>query len=238
MGTNRIRVLLVGLLAVFAVNAVASASASAHTFVVCKETGTETYETNACANKVTGGKFSFAELTTGTEKAEGTSGMSKLESELGGKRVIIECATGEFAGELEKEGKSKAATITYKTCKLFQVVKRVKSEVTGCTVPNIRTAALKDLLITGKGIGPEDEFEPESGTTFVKVKLEGASCALASEETFTGKLICQLPEATAGKVRHELVCSSGDEFKFGVKAASYFSTEAVKLSNGASWAAE
>lgn len=236
MHFNRVRHLLVALVAVFAFSAVAAASASAHTYVVCKETGTEKYTEHLCKTKGETGKWSFAELTA-AEKVEGTSGVSKLESNLGGVRVIIECKKDKLTGEIEGGGKSKDTVITYEECSLFQVVKHVKEALTTCVVPNIKTKALKDLLIAGKGIGPEEEFEPETGTTFTEITIE--TCALASKTAVTGKQICQLPEATVGKVEHEIECSpTGGELRLGKEAASYYGTATAKLVNGWSWAAE
>ena len=212
-------------------------------FWLCREAGTEEYENHLCAKKIAGGKWSYLPV----EKAElyafeGTSGVSKLESELGGKRVIIECKKDKITGELESGGRTKNVVITYEECKLFQVVKYIKTELPKCvvgTAGTITTNKLNDFLITGKGIGPEDEFEPAEGTTFVKIKIAGAECALASEEAVTGKQICQLPEATVGKVEHEVVCSpSGGSLVLGTKAASYYGTANIKLTNGWSWGAE
>jgi hypothetical protein len=238
MSSSRIRIMLVSLLAVLAVGAVASASASAHTYTICRTGGTEKYETNKCTGPKTAGTFSILPVEL-TEKYsfEGTSGVSKLEGTLAGDRAIIECKKDKITGEIEKEGKSKASVITYEECSLAIVVKHVREAETTCKVPNIKTEPLKDLLITGKGIGPEEEFEPESGTTFATVVVEG--CALESREKVTGKQICQLPEATVEKAEHELDCSpTGGSLDFAGKPASYYGNATVKLTNGAAWDAE
>ncbi|MGO9760483.1 MAG: hypothetical protein ACLP1Q_04385 [Solirubrobacteraceae bacterium] len=228
------------MLAVFAFSAIASASASAHNFTICREGGTEKYETNKCAKKSETGKFSILPVE-GTEvyKVTSTSGASKLEGTLAGVKVVIECKKDKDTGEIEKEGKSKNTVLTYEECELAQVVKHVKEKLTACTVANIKTNALKDVLITGKGAGPEEELEPESGTVFATIEVGGASCALVSKETVTGKQICALPEAAVEQASHELVCSpSGGSLEFGKKPASYFGTDTVTLENGAAWDAE
>jgi len=82
-------------------------------------------------------------------------------------------------------------------------------------------------------VTPQRERERE------RERIAGAECALASEEAVTGKQICQLPEATVGKVEHEVVCSpSGGSLVLGTKAASYYGTANIKLTNGWSWGAE
>jgi hypothetical protein len=241
MSTNRIRALLVSMLAVFAVSAVAAGSASAHAYIVCKEAGTEKYTEHECKTKSETGKWSWAEVA-GAETFETTSesGPTLFESKLSGVRIIIECKKDEDTGIIEKEGKSKKEIITYKECTIAQVVKHKKEILASCKVGTegtIKTVALKNTLITGKGIGPEVEFEPESGTTFAEIVITG--CSLESTTKVTGKQICQLPEATVGKVKHEVVCSpSGGELKFGAEPASYYGTETVSLSNGWGWAAE
>jgi len=214
------------------------------TFWVCKEGGTEKYEEHLCTKKSETGKWSYLGLKEGEAALpfEGTSGVSKLESTLGGLRAIIECKKDKITGELESGGRTKNVVITYEECKLFTVSKYVKTEQPKCIVANITTEKLNDYLIMGKGIGPEDEFEPATGTTFAKIKITGAECSFApAEEVVTGKQICQLPEATVGKVEHEIECSpSGGSLKFGAAAvpASYYGTANVKLTNGWSWGAE
>lgn len=241
MSTNRIRVLLVSLLAVFAVGAVAAGSASAHAYFVCKEAGTEKYTEHECKTKSETGKWSWTEVTgTETFETKSESGPTTLEGKLAGVRVIIECKKDEDTGIIAKEGKSSDEVITYKECSLAQVVKHKREALASCKVGTegtIKTAALKNTLINGKGIGPEIEFEPESGTTFAEIAVTG--CSLESTNKVTGKQICQLPEATVGKVKHEVVCSpTGGELKFGGEPASYYGTETVSLTNGWGWAAE
>jgi hypothetical protein len=219
-----------------------------HGFWVCKEkagAGTEPpikYDDHTCSTKtkpLAERKWEWRPLR-GAEvfSIEGTSGVSKLESKLAGLRVIIECATDKLTGEIEAAGSSKNVVITYETCKLYEVVKYVK-KLTTCTVPNIKTNKLNDLLITGTGIGPEDEFEPaEAGGPFALINIEGCSLE-AAEVKVTGKQICQLPEGPVGKVEHEVVCSpTGGTLKLGANAASYFGTAQVKLTNGWGWGAE
>ena len=174
-----------------------------HGFWVCKEkagAGTEPpvkYDDHTCSTKakpLAERKWEWRPVR-GTEvfTFTGTSGVSKLEGTLLGLRVLIECKKDTIKGEITAAGSTAGVVITYEECSLFEVKKYVKTAEASCTVPNIKTETLNDLLVTGKGIGPEDEFEPASGTTFAKVKIEGASCALVSDETVTeiGRASCR-----------------------------------------------
>jgi len=244
----------VSLLAVFAVGAVASSSASAHEFKVCQEKGAEEYTEHLCSTKAAGGKWSFEPIAAGNSfEVEGTSGVSKLEGEIAGVKVIIECEKDVFTGSIEPAGKTKGKVI-FEGCKLYEVKKNVKT-LLACTVKNIEFT-FTDKLVTGQGPGPaawgpEDEFNStEAEETFVKITITG--CALESsnkvkqvtveilpaKQKFAGQ-VCQLPEAAVGKVEHEISCSSsGSHLEFGGKPAYFFSNEKVKLVNKWAWAAE
>jgi hypothetical protein len=221
----------------------------AHGFWVCKEkagAGTEppikydNHECNTKAKPLAERKWEWRPLERGeTFEVKSESGPTTLEGKILGTRVIIECKKDKDTGIIGAGGKSTDTVITYEECSLAQVVKHVK-EPLACTVGTagvIKTNALKDLLITGKGIGPEDEFEPETGTTFAEISVTG--CALESTNKVTGKQICSLPAATVGKLEQEVAClPSGGELKYGGEPASYYGTEKVKLVNGWWWDAE
>jgi hypothetical protein len=228
-----------------------------HNFWLCREGGKEEYENHLCAKKVAGGKWSYLPLEE-TLKVEGTSGVSKLESEVAGVKILIECKKDVFKGEIEKEGKNKGE-VTFSECSLFEVAKYVKVSLAACTVPNI-VFKFTSKLVTGQGPGPvtwgpEEEFNSTGAEeTFVEIKVEGASCALkntykakqasvtitppAAGAVFKGQ-VCAMPEAGVGKVEHEIVCtSSGSHITFGGKPAYFTSTDTIKLENGWSWGAE
>jgi len=265
MRSSQIRILFVSMLAVFAISAIASASASAaHGWWVCNKVataGSGRYTTHECTAEGGGKEWEWKEVA-GTEKfkLEGASTASKLEGEVLGNKIIIECPRDTVEeGEIEKEGKSKGK-ITFFECKSYKVTKgvgkpeRVKELLT-CVVPNI-SFKFTDKLVTGQGAGPatwgpEDEFNSTgAGEEFVTIDLE--SCALESTnkvlqaeveikpaaQKFKGQ-VCALPEAAVGKVTHEVSCSSsGSHLTFGGKPSYFFSTEQVKLENGWAWAAE
>jgi hypothetical protein len=237
---RQIRILGLSILTVFAVGAVTSAAASAHEFFVCQEGGTEKFEEHLCSKTGESGKWSYLPIAAGNGfTGEGKGGVAKLEGTLFTVRVIISCTSDSFTGKVEAAGASKA-TITFSGCSLSQVVKNVKTALSTCTVPNITTKPLTDTLITGKGLGPEDEFKPETGTIFAEFDITGAGCALKKlANRVEGKQTCSLPEAVVGRVEHELVCSpSGGSLELDKKPASFFGAATVKAVNGSAWGAE
>ena len=258
---RQIRMLGLSVLAVLAVGVVVSASASAHAYFVCKEGGTEKFTEHLCAAKGETGKWSWEEVNgTYGFKVEGTSGTSKLESEVAGQGLSINCEKGSFIGEIGKgstRGKGEGE-YTFSECKVYAAYVETKGRelklLTTCTVPNISFNVIEHL-VSGQGSGTEDEFRSDSGVEglFVKVKLQGPECALKGTYNLEdskgaeveiggqafGGMVCALPEAAVGKVEHEVVCpSTGSHLTFNAKPASFFSTDIVKLVGGASWAAE
>jgi hypothetical protein len=267
MSSHRIRVLLGCVLAAFAISAVAAGSASAaHGWWACKEKAGEgieppvKYDNHLCNSKekpLKERKWEWKPVEAAEVfKIEGTSGVSKLESEVAGVKILIECKKDTFKGEIEKEGKNKGE-VTFSECSLFEVTKYIKVPLAVCTVPNI-VFKFTTQLVTGQGAGPatwgpEDEFNStEAEETFVTIKIEGASCALKGSykakqaeveikpaaQKFKGQ-VCAMPEAGVGKLEHEIVCtSSGSHITFGGKPAYFTSTDTVKLENGWWWGAE
>lgn len=127
---SRIRLIMVAMLAVFAVGAVASASALAASediWEVCKEGGTEKFETNACAKTSSTGKFSFKKLETGETVKTVSSGSKFVLNK--GKTTEIECTAVSDKGTITggKPGTDEATEIKF----------------TGCTTPKEKTCKVK-----------------------------------------------------------------------------------------------
>jgi hypothetical protein len=259
--TRQIRMLGLSALAAVAVGVVVSASASAHAYFVCMEGGTEKFTEHLCAAKGETGKWSWTEANgTYGFKVEGTSGTSKLEGEVAGDQLSINCGKDSFIGEIGKgstRGKGEGE-YTFSECKAYVGYAETKGResklLTACVIPTISFKVIEQL-VTGQGSGVEDEFRSNSGVEglLVKVKLQGAECALKGTYNLEddkgaeveiggqafGGMVCALPEAAVGKVEHEVVCpSTGSHLTFNAKPASFFSTETAKLAGGASWAAE
>jgi hypothetical protein len=111
MSSNRLKVLLVSMLAVFAVSAVASGSASANEYQICEVGGTEKFETNQCASKVATGTFSWKSVV-GKHNVESTGGAFTLTA--GGKKV--KCTAVTNTGEIGPGGESDETNITFTGC--------------------------------------------------------------------------------------------------------------------------
>lgn len=251
MSTNRLRVLLVSLLAVFAVSAVASSSAfAAQEFFTCNAKAGGKYATEICNTKVAGKELFELEKIPAAGKVKFTSsntiGTYKhpalLEGEVAGLRVIVECLTVTNTGELEEKGKTKGE-VKFTECKVFQVVNRIKEELAACKVEPISFKFI-DQLVAGKGIGNEDEFKPAAGgTLFVEIIIKG--CALPEknkvELTEAGKGVpAYIIEPNVSAAEHVLVFTgTGDEFlRFTGKKASFYAVIVIKLENGHGFTAE
>ena len=107
---------LICLVAMFTVGAVASASASAAfktEWQVCKEGGTEEFETHKCAKKATGGKWSWKSLT-GTEQEKTTSRGREVTLAIGAKAVTCTAITD--TGNIKAGGKGEATEIKLNGC--------------------------------------------------------------------------------------------------------------------------
>lgn len=244
---SRIRLILLSLLAVFAVSAVASASASAHRFI-----GSECFKpaipNNANLKWSTQVKCEKAMPKMGEAmepweaeplavpaKVEGMSGKSVLKSEVMGVKVFITCEEDTFTGELEAAGASKGE-VTFTKC---AVLNEKGKQISSCTVKQPIEFKFKDQLVGALG-AVEDEFSPAvAGTPFVTITIEGSPCALAGPYEVKGTQKCELPEAGVLKEKHEIVCTeAGSSLKLGVEKATFESTETVKLKSGKNWGSE
>jgi hypothetical protein len=244
----RTKLILMGLLAVFAASAVVSASASAAPqFSVCKNVGAGKglYENSSCEKE--GGEKEWAYRTLGgteTLELEGTSGVSLLEGSVAKAQIVIICLKDTFKGVIEKEGKTKGE-IEFSECQLFTRNKTGHLEHV-CFIPNIKFK-FRDQLVAGKGHGPEDEFKTGTAGSLLFVEIEfGEPCGVLkgkfkAEVTEAEKgVTCSFPLATFSLVTHEIECTStGDEFlRFGKEKASFYSIANINLQNGAQWFAE
>jgi len=238
MSTNQIRVLLVSLLAVFAVSAVASSPAfAAEEFFTCQSSATGKFTESKCETASPPEKFEWLPITA-AKKITGTSGNSKLEGTVAGLKLIIECKKDKTTGttnEIETAGKNKGKILFEECGHPSEILRGNRKELTACTVANIEFSFLSQL-IAGKGAGPELEFKPSPSTSklFVTIKITG--CALPEENKVEvaaegDGITCALPEAEVGLVVHEISCwSTGDtNLRFAGKAASFTSAEKVEI---------
>jgi hypothetical protein len=232
MRSNRVRHLLVAMLAVFAISAVAAASASAaHPYEVCQEKGTEEFTEHLCKTKAAGGKWSFAPLEAGQSfEVEGTSGTSTL---VGKELITIECTADTFKGAIEAKGLS-TGEVKFTGC---TPIGPKKEALPKCKVTEPIAFKFEDkTTVFGSPPAVGDLFEPASGLTFVTIEVTGEECLLKGKYEVKGKQQCELPKGEEGLVTHEIVClPAGSELKLKTAVAEFTSTEKVKLVNGWAW---
>ncbi len=206
---SRIKLVLPALAVVLVVSVVASASAMAVTpkyFVEGKEvTGAE--------------KYAFT----------GSVGIARLNTVVGGLKMVIECTANKLAGEnlFEAEGKSKGE-FNLESCTLYEVIKsgalENKSEKCLVKTPvNLKYAA---QLILGPGGLSENEFKPSTGEIFAEVVVEsapGKTCLIAADLQAKGSYAATTgPESEVEKKEHESVFTSGgSKLKIGALPASF-----------------
>jgi hypothetical protein len=204
MSANRFRVLLVSLLAVFAVSAVASASASA----------------SACPAEHEG---DYAICYEGTEfegKLEGTSGVSILKSTVLTKEVEIECTADTISVTAEDSGKSKGE-LHFTNCKV--------NKPAGCKVTEPIVAKFTDQLNTPPAAITDTFTGSGTAEEFTAIKITG--CALEGTYKIKGKQTCSF-DANIGtdQVEHEVICTfAGSALKLGSEPATFSSTAKVHV---------
>jgi hypothetical protein len=204
-----------------------------HWFTCLKTTpGSGTYNDPGCSS-IGGTKTWFLHDTSLVATVTGKSGVSKLEGEAGGVKIIIECAEDTLSGELEAGGASKGE-VKFKNCKVLK--KNTKTQLESCTVKEPIEFKFKDQLV---GSPVEDEFKPSSGTLFVELEIGGSPCKIAGKDKVEGTQKCELPSAGTLQEVHEIVCKpTGSSLKFAGNPAEFTSTESVKLHSKEFWAAE
>jgi len=199
------RSVLVALMAVLALGAVAAASASAHEFIV-------EGKTVAAGEQVA---------------AEGTGGVVKIEKQVSGKTVTVECKNSRSKNHLEKEGKTNGE-VTFEKCAVVGL--------SGCRVPNWKLRFSDQLVLFEAALA--DEFKPEPGQTELGV-MEIEVCALKGTYAVTGTFTCALPGVGVERVEHEMICEpKGSSLKIGGDSASIAGSEKIHLESGKQWSAK
>ncbi len=212
---SRVKIVLLSLLAAFAVSAAASATASAGTTHIYKIEGTS---------------------LASSEGIEGDSLTGGLETKVAKTPIILVCQEDVFKGEISKEGKS-SVKIEFKNCYLVEKTKEGKKNfLTACTVHEAVIAEATDELTEHsidlfKGIGEKEKFS--------EIKLEGESCAIKGSFEVKGSQACAIPESEFEKVVHVLICTpAGSKLTFGEKEpAQLFGEEQVKLAKSLNFSA-
>jgi uncharacterized Zn ribbon protein len=239
---TKVKLALLGMLAVYAVSLAASAAASAATqgYWDCQKVGTSTGRWNNSHCTARGGTEEWATKgLTGTETKgiEGTSSISILAGTILGKAITIECLKDIIVkgkNSVLKAGGASEAEIVFRECKLF-----IEGKLSGvCTVPDITLKVNDQLIHNAKG-EIEDEFTPtKAEEVFVEIKIEGAECALKGTFKVKGKQICEFPNASQSLVTHQIVCKpAGSTLTLGGAAASFTGEEHINVVGGPQWGA-
>jgi hypothetical protein len=170
---SRVKVLMLSLLAVFAVAAIASSSASALVWEAClKEHLTGTlYKDSHCKEESATGTWSWMPIE---ESFAVTSKGEKQELALPTAGITIICTSVEDAGTIEPSGKDKTSKILYKGCTITGVgtCPIVKSK--GKPNEEIEVTSLVTELQTqtvGTKLLVVDLFQPEKGEIFVELEI-------------------------------------------------------------------
>lgn len=218
---SRIRLILLSLGAVFAVSAMAAASASA----------------------LSDAYFEQPSKALATEPIEGRVGTAWLQGEIAKLKSIIECTTNKLeGGEIEAAGKSKGK-IEYNGCKFYTISEGKKTNQTAnCPVKEpIKFSFLDQLFTQTKAGVVADEFKPSAPPVFVEIGVGGSKCTLTVDKeklkvegTYAASLGGQAEE---DQTEHEIVFNeAGSSVTLGGKPASYTNTvEKVKRTNGKEW---
>jgi len=143
---SRIRLIMLSMLAVFAVGAVASASASAHEWLV----------------DGSGVTASTAVTSSGSEFKLTVPGTTKK----------VKCSTVSDTGNVNTGGKGEATNVSFKTCTTNETVCKVKS-VGSAPSGEVVVVNVPTLLVTN-GTGVKDEFKGSHGlsnTQFVTLEF-------------------------------------------------------------------
>jgi hypothetical protein len=198
---SRFRLLLLGLLAVLAVGAVASASASAET---CTG-GSHLVFCNDNQEPLVG------------ETVLGTSSLALLASHLGGSEAKFHCSSDDFSATLEKLGLGQGLILFLNCTELLpagcELSANQKKEIDAVFIAQLESPTL--ATFTGNKGGVANEF----------ATLEVKNCSVAGNYTVTGTQMVSLPEGGVSKKEHEIIATKAQSaLKLGVESASFSST--------------
>jgi hypothetical protein len=212
---SRMKVILLSLLAVFAVSAAASATASAAHVYLIEQT----------------------ELLS-SEAIEDQGQNGKLEARIpNGPPVLIQCQEELSSGTIKPKGESTFKN-EYKNCYIIENSNGKKVFLVNCEIKEPIIAEGTDLLIEHS----VDEFKGTGAEKlFTTIELTGTKCIIAGKYTVTGAQLCAIPEAEFEKVLHHLICTpAGSKLVFGkgekTEPGQLFSEEQIRLKSLKVWA--
>lgn len=189
------RGVLVALVTVFALGAVASASASASVWEACLNGHTRTgakYEDARCTKEAGTGEFEWLPI----EKSYASTfegGEQRIE--LTATKTVISCSGVTGAGSIAASGESEVSKLVYTGCKISTAncpIVRTKGQANG----TVELAALKSKIVSAG-----DEIVPASGSTFAELeiakeekegKAKGACGVLAVKDPLSGSIVAKV----------------------------------------------
>lgn len=202
------KVVLLSLLVVFGIYAIASASASAHTFIIeGKEVGTK--------EKIA---------------AEGTSGTSTMVSTIGSTKVTTVCKAGSSTVELEEGGKAKGRTKTSE-CSII-------GHESACHVREPIEDAFKEELVifkeklAVKEVPVEGEVFTDTEITGATCSLKGSYAVTGSQ---ISELPGVEAEAVEHEIVNT---PAGSALRIGSNPMTLENTGHSKLASGKKWSAK
>jgi hypothetical protein len=216
---SRFKLVVLSMFAALAAAAIASASASA-----------------ACS----GGTQSVICLSSNNTEvpagavALGESGLSLLQSKVGGAEVKLHCTHDLFNATLQALGLA-TGEIDFLGCTVE------KPAGQGCTVgegankliPAVFHLQLSSGLMPGTGLATGTKGASEE---FTSLTIGGAGCSVANTYTVTGLQTLTFPSGESALVEHEIVATKpNSKLKLGIERATFSSTAKVHLASGASW---
>jgi hypothetical protein len=177
-----------------------------------------------------------AEVAT-PETFDAVVGPVQVNTEIGGVKQIVECASNSYSGSLEAEG-AVTSTLTLKDCSLYEVSKGVKSASADCTVAVSQQTTTRTILVT---MADATVLTTTIGATMTLGSRAGTTCMLAAEYKIAGTAIGVFsPEGTVEGTEHLLTYTSqGSKLTItGQPAPSMTLTiSRIKLLSGKKWRA-
>ena len=191
------------------------------------------YEDSLCLNLKATGEFEVVLALETFPKILGTSGKSTLQGKILTNTAEIECTHDKFEGQPETGTTTGKAIITYESC--------TSVKPAGCDVSSKGTGlgVIETEKLSGVAESPLLEiFKPTTGTNFVEIIYNGASCAVAGDgfPVFGSQMCTWSAEVSTPAVEHELVCLKHESaLVFGTTGALYEGKDLVHVEGGLLW---
>jgi hypothetical protein len=184
--------------------------------------GNPKFKDSLCTELNAGGGFEEAIEAVAFPKALGYGGASKLLGTLSGAKAIVECTGNEFTGQPET---GNCSSVKPTGCNVSSAGKSLGTIAT----ESLTGTAETPLLI---------KFHPETGTNFVSIIYNGASCVVTGIAfPVTGSQMCTWAVGSMTPAEwQELVCHpSESSLVFGGTAANYEGSDHVMFEEGGVW---